>query len=224
MGEVIELLSSDGFRLDAYLARPKGKPKAAIVVAQEIFGVNEHIREVAENYAADGYAALAPALFDRAEKGVELGYERDDRTKGAGIAFNQLEMSTTIQDLRASAVYMETYGRVGIVGYCYGGLMSYLAACNITELACAVGYYGGRIVDHLDQSPKTPLMLHFGELDAHIPMEDVEKIISDKPYIAVFTYKADHGFNCDHRSSFNAGAARLARERTLKFFEQKLCS
>ena len=134
MGRVIELLSTDGFQLDAYLAIPKGKPKGGVVVVQEIFGVNAHIKEVANDYAAEGYAALAPALFDRVEKGVELGYEADDRSKGSGIAFSQLEISTTLQDLTASVAALKTYGRVGIVGYCYGGLMSYLAACNVAEL------------------------------------------------------------------------------------------
>ena len=224
MGRVIELLSTDGFQLDAYLAIPKGKPKGGVVVVQEIFGVNEHIKEVANDYAAEGYAALAPALFDRGEKGGELGYEADDRSKGSGIAFSQLEISTTLQDLTASVAELKTYGRVGIVGYCYGGLMAYLAACNVAELTCAVGYYGGRIVDHLDQRPKTPLMLHFGERDTHIPMKDVEKIVSSKPDIPLFTYTAAHGFNCNHRSSFNADAAKLARERTLTFFEQELCA
>ena len=222
MGRVIELLSADGFQLDAYLTIPKGKPKGGVVVVQEIFGVNEHIKAIVNDFAAEGYAALAPALFDRFEKGLALGYAADDRTKGAEIAFSQLAMSTTLQDLTASVAYMKTYGRVGIVGYCYGGLMSYLAACNVAELTCAVSYYGGRIVDHLDQTPKTPIILHFGERDTHSPMEDVFKIASSKPNIPVFTYDAGHGFNCNHRSSFDANAAKLARERTLQLFEQEL--
>ena len=224
MGRVIELISTDGFQLDAYLAIPKGKSKGGVVVVQEIFGVNGHIKEVANDYALEGYAALAPALFDRVETGVALGYATDDRSKGAEIAFSQLKMSSTLQDLTASVAYMKTYGRVGIVGYCYGGLMSYLAACKVADLTCAVAYYGGRIVDHLDQIPRTPIILHFGERDKHIPMEDVAKIASSKPNIPVFTYDAGHGFNCNHRSSFNADAAKLARERTLKLFEQELCA
>ena len=222
MGDTITITSSDGFELDAYLALPDGTPKAGILVVQEIFGVNQHIREVADGYAANGYAALAPALFDRVEKGVELGYEGDDLGKGAGIAFNELDMATTLQDLTASVEHLSTYGKVGAVGYCYGGLMAYLSACNIDSLTCAVGYYGGGIAGNLDQKPKIPLILHFGELDAHIPMDDVEKIIAANPDVPVHTYNADHGFNCDHRASYNAEAAKLARERTIEFFTQEL--
>ena len=222
MGVSITITSGDGFELDAYLALPEGEPKAAILVIQEIFGVNAHIREVADGYAADGYAALAPALFDRVEKGVELGYEGDDLAKGAGIAFNELDMANTLADLAACANHLTIYGKVGSVGYCYGGLMSFLSSCNIDVLACSVGYYGGGIANNLDQKPKIPLMLHFGELDAHIPMEDVEKIKAVNTDVPVHTYNADHGFNCDHRASYNAQAAKIARERTIEFFEQHL--
>ena len=222
MGVSITITSGDGFELDAYLAMPEGEPKAAILVIQEIFGVNAHIREVADGYAADGYAALAPALFDRVEKGVELDYEGDDLARGAGIAFNELDMANTLADLAACANHLTIYGKVGSVGYCYGGLMSFLSSCNSDVLACSVGYYGGGIANNLDQKPKIPLMLHFGELDAHIPMEDVEKIKAVNTDVPVHTYNADHGFNCDHRASFNAQAAKIARERTIEFFEQHL--
>lgn len=222
MGEKTTVISSDGFELDAWLALPEGTPKAGIVVIQEIFGVNSHIREVVDGFAADGYAALAPALFDRAEKGVELGYEGDDFGKGAGLAFNELKMPTTIRDLMASVEILAQYGKVGAVGYCYGGLMAYLSACNIDTLSCSVGYYGGGIANQLSQRPKIPLMLHFGEQDAHIPMTDVDKIKEVMPDIPVHTYDADHGFNCDHRSSYNEAAAKQARERTLAFFAEHL--
>ena len=222
MGETITITSSDGFELDAYLALPDGTPKAGIVVIQEIFGVNQHMREVADGYAANGYAALAPALFDRVEKGIELGYEGGDLGKGAGIAFNELDMKTTLQDLTASVEHLTSYGKVGAVGYCYGGLMAYLSACNIDSLTCAVGYYGGGIAGNLEQKPKIPLMLHFGELDTHIPMDDVEKIKAANPNVPVHTYNAEHGFNCDHRALYNAEAAKFARERTLEFFAQEL--
>lgn len=222
MGDNITIISSDGFELDAYLALPKGTPKDGILVIQEIFGVNTHIKEVADGYAAEGYAALAPALFDRVEKGVELGYEGDDLGRGAGMAFNDLKMPVTIRDLTAAAQQLQQYGKIGAVGYCYGGLMAYLSACNIDELTCAVGYYGGGIANNLTQRPKIPLILHFGELDTHIPMSDVDKIKAANPDVPVHTYAAEHGFNCDHRASYNAQASALAKERTLAFFAQHL--
>ena len=222
MGDNITIISSDGFELDAYLALPKGTPKDGILVIQEIFGVNTHIKEVADGYAAEGYAALAPALFDRVETGVELGYEGDDLGRGAGMAFNDLKMPVTIRDLTAAAQQLQQYGKIGAVGYCYGGLMAYLSACNIDELTCAVGYYGGGIANNLTQRPKIPLILHFGELDTHIPMSDVDKIKAANPDVPVHTYAAEHGFNCDHRASYNAQASALAKERTLAFFAQHL--
>lgn len=222
MGDNITIISSDGFELDAYLALPEGTPKDGILVIQEIFGVNTHIKEVADGYAAEGYAALAPALFDRVEKGVELGYEGDDLGRGAGMAFNDLKMPVTIRDLTAAAQQLQQYGKIGAVGYCYGGLMAYLSACNIDELTCAVGYYGGGIANNLTQRPKIPLILHFGELDTHIPMSDVDKIKAANPDVPVHTYAAEHGFNCDHRASYNAQASALAKERTLAFFAQHL--
>ncbi len=218
MGDKTTVVSSDGFELDAWLAVPEGTPKGGVLVIQEIFGVNAHIREVVDGYAADGYAALAPALFDRAERGVELGYEGDDFGKGAGLAFNELKMPTTIRDLMASVEVLAHYGNVGVVGYCYGGLMAYLSACNIDSLSCSVGYYGGGIANQLAHRPRIPLMLHFGEQDAHIPMADVAKIKEVIPDAFVHTYDADHGFNCNHRASYSEPAARQAKERTLAFF------
>ena len=223
MGETISITSSDGFEFDAYKALPSGDAKGGVVVIQEIFGVNPHIREVADGYAKQGYAAIAPAIFDRVEKGVELGYDDDGMQRGIEIAFNGLEMSNTLQDLAASAAALQPYGKVGAVGYCFGGLLAYLSACQLDNLACSVGYYGGGIVNALDQEPKVPLMLHFGELDAHIPLDEVEKIKAAKPNVPVHVYDgADHGFNCSHRPSYNAEAAALALKRTLAFFAEHL--
>lgn len=222
MGESIKLVAADGFELDAWLARPTGKIKGGIVVIQEIFGVNSHIREVTEGMAEEGYAAVAPALFDRAEKGVELGYEAADISQGASIARGKLKPSNTLMDIQAAIDYAEQFGKVGVVGYCFGGLMTWLCAGQATGLSCAVGYYGGGIAGQLGVKPRVPTMLHFGEKDAHIPLSDVNKIIEAHPEVTVFTYDADHGFNCDHRASFDAAATREARERTLAFFAEHL--
>ena len=222
MGEKITITSADGFQLDAYRALPSGEPKGGILVIQEVFGVNPHIREVTDGYAAQGYAAIAPAIFDRAEKGVELGYDEEGMGRGIALAFNELDMANTLQDLAATVAELKQYGNVGAVGYCFGGLLAYLSACQVDGLACSVGYYGGGIVNALDQNPKVPTILHFGELDAHIPMAEVEQIKAAKPNIPVYVYHADHGFNCDHRSSYDQPAAELALQRTLAFFAEHI--
>ena len=222
MGEQITLTSSDGFQLSAYEAIPASDAKGCVVVIQEIFGVNSHIREVCDGYAAAGYRALAPALFDRVDAGIELGYEADDMTRGVELAFSKLEMPNTLADVQSAINHLAKHGKVGVVGYCYGGLLTWLSACNAENLSCASGYYGGGIINFNDQQPKVPLILHFGELDAHIPMTDVQAIDEAHPDVTVYTYDADHGFNCDHRASFNAPASELATQRTLDFFAKHL--
>jgi len=222
MGEKVTLTASDGFELDAWEERPAGEPKGAVVVIQEIFGVNQHIREVAAGFAADGYFAIAPAIFDRAEKGVELGYDEEGIKQGAGIARGKLDIDKTLLDLQAAIDRAGEFGKVGVVGYCFGGLLTWLCAGRADHIACAVGYYGGGIAGSLDVAPKVPTMLHFGEQDAHIPMSDVEKIREAHPGVTVHVYDADHGFNCDHRGSYDEAAATTARQRTLDFFAANL--
>ena len=222
MGQLVSLTSGDGFNFDAYRADPAGEPRAAVLVIQEIFGVNSHIREVCDGYAEAGYVAVAPALFDRVEKGIELGYEGDDMTTGVSIARGKLDPANTMADLQATIDYLGDIGPVGVVGYCFGGLMTWLCACNASGLTCASGYYGGGIAGVADQVPKVPTILHFGEKDAHIPMTDVNEVSEAHPDVAVYVYDADHGFNCDHRASYDADAAALARQRTLDFFSQHL--
>ena len=222
MGDLIELTGADGFTFSAYLANPSGEPKGRVVVIQEIFGVNSHIREVCDGYAEAGYVALAPALFDRVGPGIELGYEGDDMTRGVEIAMGKLEMPNTLSDVQAAIDYLAKDGKVGVVGYCFGGLLTWLSAAGANNVACASGYYGGGIAQSIDQTPKVPTILHFGELDAHIPMLDVNAIINAHPKITVYTYDADHGFNCDHRASYNESASTLAQHRTLEFFEEHL--
>ena len=222
MNNSIELTGADGFTFSAYLAKPTGEPKGRVVVIQEIFGVNNHIREVCDGYAEAGYVALAPALFDRVKRGIELGYEGDDMTQGIEIAMGKLEMPNTMSDVQAAIDYLAGDGKVGVVGYCFGGLITWLSAASANNIACASGYYGGGIAQSIEKAPKVPTILHFGELDAHIPMPDVKSIDEAYPEVMVYIYDADHGFNCDHRSSFNESAAALARQRTLVFFEQHL--
>jgi carboxymethylenebutenolidase len=222
MNDSIELTGADGFALSAYLAKPTGEIKGRVVVIQEIFGVNDHIREVCDGYAREGYIALAPALFDRVAPGIELGYEGDDMAQGIDIAMGTLEMPNTLSDVQAAIDYLAKDGKVGVVGYCFGGLLTWLSASSANNIACASGYYGGGIAQAIDKAPKVPIILHFGDLDAHIPMPDVKSIDEAHLDVMVYTYHADHGFNCDHRGSYNESAAVLARQRTLDFFEQYL--
>lgn len=222
MGESIEITSSDGFTLGAYQASPDGAPKGAVVVIQEIFGVNPHIREVVDGYAADGYFAIAPAIFDRVKPGIELGYDEDGMNAGIEIAFQKVEIPTVLQDVQAAIDAASAHGKVGVVGYCFGGLLTWLSACELNGVSAASSYYGGGLAGEAGRSAKCPVIMHFGELDAHIPMSDVDKVKAAQPDIPVYVYNADHGFNCDHRESFNADASALAKERTLAFFAENL--
>lgn len=219
------LTSSDGFEFGAWEALPKGTPKGGVVVIQEIFGVNAHIREVVDGYAAHGYAAIAPQIFDRAERDVELGYtDQAEFDKGLKLAFQDLKMEDTLRDVQAAVDAMANHGSVGVVGYCFGGLLTWLAACELSGVAAASAYYGGGIAGEATRTAKCPVMMHFGEKDAHIPMTDVATVRKAQPDVQVFVYDADHGFNCDHRASFDAHSAETARERTLAFFEKHLGS
>ena len=221
MGENITLKASDGHQFAAYRVAPKGQAKGAMVVVQEIFGVNSHIREVAEGYAADGYLAIAPALFDRAERNVELGYAQADIARGRDIRM-KVPWEQAMLDTQAAIDAVKSAGKVGIVGYCWGGSVVWLTAARAKGLAAAVGYYGGAVAQFADEKLACPVMLHFGDKDASIPLSDVAKVQKAHPEVTVHIYEADHGFNCDHRGQFNAAAAKLARERTLAFLAKNL--
>jgi carboxymethylenebutenolidase len=222
MGERIELTAADGFTLGAWRATPAGAPKGAVVVVQEIFGVNAHIRDVTEGYAADGYLAIAPALFDRVEADVELGYDEAGMARGIDIARGRLSVDDALLDIGAAVRAAAAGGGVGVVGYCFGGLLAWLAACRVDGVACASSYYGGGVAGVADLEPRCPVIFHFGALDAHIPAAQVEQVRSARPECPVHVYDADHGFNCDHRASYDAAAAGLARERTLALFDAHL--
>ena len=219
MGKMIELTASDGHKLAAYRADPSGKPRGGIVVIQEIFGVNKHIQQVADGFAADGYLAIAPALFDRVQRNVDLGYTPEDIAKGREIRA-KVPNDGALKDTEAAIKAVAGAGKVGIVGYCWGGLITWLAAGRLSGLACAVPYYGGGILDNAELEPKVPLMAHFGDRDQHIPVDGVKKLAERHKKHPIFIYSADHGFNCDHRGSYDAPAAKQARERTLGFFRQ----
>jgi carboxymethylenebutenolidase len=219
MGKMIELTASDGQKLSAYRADPAGKPRGAIVVIQEIFGVNSHIKSVADGFAADGYVAIAPALFDRVQRSVDLGYSPDDIAKGRDIRA-KVTNDMAMKDVEAALKAVSNAGKIGIVGYCWGGLITWLAAAKVPGLACAVPYYGGGMPDQAELQPKVPVMGHFGSKDQHIPVEGVKKLAAKHPKQQFFIYEADHGFNCDQRGSYDAPAAKQARTRTLEFFRK----
>ncbi|WP_423919500.1 dienelactone hydrolase family protein [Candidatus Poriferisodalis sp.] len=224
MGQTIELTASDGTTFSAYRADPDGAPKGGVVVVQEIFGVNDHIRSVADGYAADGYVAVAPALFDRVRGGVELRYDAEGIDVGRKIAFEDLTVDQVMADISAAADCASDGGKVGVVGYCWGGSMCYVASARMSdEIAAVSGYYGGQIMPHLEERPEAPLLLHFGSEDKGIPLESVRAIDERWSHIAVHIYDgADHGFNCDARASFHSEAAALAKQRTLAHFAEHL--
>ncbi len=221
MSQTMTLTAADGVTIDAYRADPAGKPRGGIVVLQEIFGVNPHIRRVADGFAAEGYLAIAPALFDRARAGTELAYGKDDIAQGVAMVA-EIGQDKTMLDVAAAVKAAAAGGKVGVVGYCWGGSLAYAAACATDGVAAAVGYYGGNIAKSLDRKPRVPLMLHFGERDAHIPMSAVAAIKAALPGVPVHTYDADHGFNCDARESYDKPSAAAALERTLAFFAQHI--
>ncbi len=213
------LTAADGHTFSAYIARPDGTPRGALVAVQEIFGVNSHVRSVADGYAADGYLAIAPALFDRVERGVEIGYSADDVARGRALR-DASGNDKPMLDIAAAMAHVKHAGRTGIVGYCWGGLLSWLAACELDGLAASVPYYGGGVPGQAARKPRCPVMAHFGERDAHIPLDTVEAFRRAQPGITVHVYAADHGFNCDQRGSFDAPSAALARQRSLAFLRE----
>jgi len=224
MGQNISLTASDGFEFGAYVAEPQGEAKGAVVVIQEIFGVNQHIREVTDGYAEQGYYAIAPKIFDRVDPNIELGYEEADMGKGIEIAFSKLDHGNALGDIQTAIDAASAHGKVGVVGYCFGGLLTWLAACTLNNVAAASSYYGGGVAGQVDKQPGCPVIMHFGELDAHIPMSDVEAVRAAQPDTPVYVYNADHGFNCSHRGSYDETAAATALQRTLDHFATHLAA
>ena len=221
MGESIKLSMDDGFDLGIYVAGPDDAG-AAVIVIQEIFGVNSHIRAVADGFAAAGYRVFAPKLFDRVEEDIELGYDEAAMGKGIDLAFNQLDRSRVLADLQIVLHQAGSVGPVGVVGFCFGGLLTWLCARDLEGVAAASSYYGGGIPAEGSSPARCPTIMHFGDLDAHIPVADVERFRADRPEVTIYRYSADHGFNCDQRPSFDPEAAKLAHARTLEFFGKNL--
>ena len=219
----IRLRANDGHDLDGYVAEPAKRAARGVVIVQEIFGVNSHIRSVADDYARAGYLAVAPALFDRVQRGVELGYDDTGKQQGMAMAA-KIGIENALLDVGAALDYVK--GKVGkehagVVGYCLGGTLAWLAATRL-HAAAAVGYYGGRIAQYAAEQPRCPVMLHFGAKDKHIPAEEIAKIREHHPEVPIFVYDAGHGFNCDQREDYDAKAAQLAGERTREFLGKNL--
>jgi len=225
MGHFVDLTSADGFQLPAWVAQPEGPVRGAVVVLQEIFGVNAHIRTVAERLAARGYVAVAPATFARVEPNVELGYSAQDMQAGIALKARteSLPGAGVLPDIQAAidhAAQLSGGLKVGIVGFCWGGLLTWRAACALDGLAAAVCYYGGGMTsgDEVARTPRVPVLAHFGSHDHFIPLDSVQAFGRAHPEVEVHVYDADHGFNCDQRGSYDEAAAIAARERTLAFF------
>ena len=216
MGEFTTIMARDGHEFQAWLAAAPQRPRGALLVLQEIFGVNSHIRSLTDQFAAEGYTAIAPALFDRVRRGIELSYTPADMQQGVGYV-KQLDAEATRRDVAAALAVVKHSGRAGAVGYCWGGSQAYLAACEL-PLACAVVYYG-KVVSYLERKPRCPVMYHYGSEDQSIPLADIEQIRAAYPQAPVYIYEgAGHGFNCEQRASYHPQAAALARTRTLEFF------
>jgi carboxymethylenebutenolidase len=222
MCKLITLTASDGHAFSAYEATPKDKTRGGLVVVQEIFGVNAHIRRVADGYAADGYQVIAPAIFDRAERDIDLGYDKSDMDRGMALR-KSIPLDQMLLDIAASVAALKSAGKVGIIGYCLGGSLAWLAATQLAGLAAAVGFYGGMIAANIGEEPRCPVMLHFGEEDHGITMADVAKIkaATNPATVQVFTYRgAGHAFNRDGTANWHGESARVARERTIAFLRE----
>ena len=222
MGHTLTLTADDGHSLGAYRADPSGASRGGTVVLQEVFGVNSHIRAVCDGFAADGFTCIAPALYDRSShRDCELGYEASDMTTGRKLR-EEFSWDDTVRDVAAAVAVLAGEGlRVGTVGYCWGGTISFLAGVRL-DVGGAVVYYGGQIIPYKDENARCPMLMHFGEHDAGIPLSDVEQIKAAHPEAAVHIYDAGHGFNCDRRGSYDEASATLARQRTIDFFAAHL--
>ena len=222
MGQQIKLTASDKFQLGGYRADPSTTPKGAVVVIQEIFGVNHHIRAVCDRLAGEGYVAVAPAIFDRIERNFQSGYSPDEVALARRFIANP-DWAAMLRDTEAAIDAVKDVGPVGIIGFCLGGSIAYAAATKLSGLSAAIGYYGGAIVRLADDKPKVPTQLHFGEKDAGIPLSDVETIRAKRPDVEIYIYPgAQHGFHCDERPSYDKPSADIAWPRSLGFLAKHL--
>jgi carboxymethylenebutenolidase len=220
MGKTITLTAEDGHQFSAYRAEPAGTPRGGIVVIQEIFGVNQHIRKVTDSFAAEGYLCLAPAIFDRVDRNFEIGYTPADVDHGRATR-GKIQLDDMVADIRAAVKALQAEKlKVGVVGYCLGGTLAWLSSTRIDGVAAAVGYYGGGVAASATETPRGPVLLHWGETDASIPPDHWETVKKAHPSVPMHVYPAGHGFHCDERGSFHAESSQLAHQRTLAFFRQ----
>jgi len=219
MGKMIELTAADGHKFSAYRADPAGKPRGALIVIMEIFGVNSHIKAVTDSYAADGYLAIAPASFDRVQRGLDVGYTPAD-IEIARPLMQKMNLDDAVKDVTATLNEVKAAGKTGIVGYCWGGTCTWKSASSVAGLACAVAYYGGGIPGLIGEKPKCPVMFHWGETDQSIPLDKAKEVAAAHSNQIHYFYPAGHGFNCDQRGSYHAESASLARTRTLEFLRK----
>lgn len=216
MGSMIELTAADGHKFAAWRAEPSGKPRGGLIVLMEIFGVNKHIRAVTDAFAADGYLAIAPQSFDRVQRGLDVGYSQPE-IETARALMQKMNLDDAVRDIAACLANVQSAGKVGIIGYCWGGTAAWKAACNLPGLACAIPYYGGGIPGLAGEQPKCPVQFHWGETDHSIPMDKVAEVQKAHGNQQHFVYPAGHGFNCDHRPSYSAESSKLARSRAMEF-------
>jgi carboxymethylenebutenolidase len=222
VGQDIRLTASDNFQLSGYRAEPKTAPKAAVVVIQEIFGVNPHIRAVCDRLADEGYVAIAPAIFDRVEPNFTSGYSPEEIAVARKFVANP-DWAAMLRDTQAAIDAVKNVGPVGIIGFCLGGSVAYAAATKLSGLSAAIGYYGGAVVRFADDKPNVPTQLHFGEKDAGIPLSDVEAIRAKRPDVEIHVYPgAQHGFHCDERASYDKTSSDIAWPRSMDFFAKYL--
>src|SRR5688572_19786265 len=219
MGKNIELTAADGHKFDAYVAEPSGKPRGALIVVMEIFGVNSHIKRVTDEYAGDGYLAIAPAFFDRVQPGLDVGYSPPE-IETARALMQKMNFNDALKDVEAAKHHVASAGKTGIIGYCWGGATSFKAACNVDGLACAVAYYGGAIPSMINEKPKCPVMFHWGETDASIPLDKAKEVAARHSDQIHHCYPAGHGFNCEQRGSYHKESAYKARPRSLEFIRK----
>ncbi len=219
MGKFVQLKAVDGHEFDAYVAEPAGAPRGLIVVVPEIFGVNSHIKSVADGYAADGYLAVAGSYFDRAQRQFEVGYSQADIAAGIEI-MKKISFDDVMLDVAAVLVYGKSAGKAGVVGYCWGGVVTFLAAARVPGFSAASSYYGGALPNFMSETLHCPVEFHFAEMDKSITLEQAKAVAAAYPAAGAFYYPADHGFNCDQRGSYDAASAKLARERTLAMFHK----
>jgi carboxymethylenebutenolidase len=223
MGQMITLTSKDGFKPGAYEAKPSGKARGGLVMVQEIFGVNGHMRRTADKYAAAGYHVVVPAFFDRVGKDIQLGYSEADVAKGRETR-GKLNWDQILADVAAGRDALKGAGKLGIIGYCFGGSVAWLGATRFTDFAASVCFYGGNIAQFAEEKPNCPVQMHFGETDHAIPMSDVGKIRGAQgAKVEIQVYPAGHGFNCEDRGSYHEPSAKLAQERSLAFLNQHMC-